>query len=162
MRALLVLLLASPAAAQDGPLPFDPAPVTACLASDVDPDSCAGRAAALCMEAPGGATTVGMGYCLDQERDFWDKRLNTTYGAVMDQARAADAEAAEAGLSAPEQAAALREMQRRWIAFRDAACTFEAARWTGGTGAGPAATQCMLTLTARQAVWLDGYLHEGR
>ena len=41
-------------------------------------------------------------------------------------------------------------MQRKWIDFRDAACAFEASKWGGGTGGGPAATQCHLTLTAQQ------------
>ena len=48
-------------------------------------------------------------------------------------------------------------MQRSWIAFRDAACSYEASRWGGGSGAGPAATGCVMQLTARQALRLMGY-----
>ncbi|TJZ93887.1 DUF1311 domain-containing protein [Paracoccus gahaiensis] len=163
MRAVaLALLLAGPAAAQDGPPPFDAGPLTACLEGDAPADSCIGLAATACMEGADGQTTVGMGFCLGAERDLWDDRLNTAYGALMERAQATDAEMTGLGSSAAPQAPALREMQRDWIAYRDAACEYEAVRWGGGTGAGPAAAQCALTLTARQALWLGGYLVEGR
>lgn len=159
MRALLALaLMAAPAWAQDPP-PFDPAPVLACL--EDDGQDCAGLAAAACMEGPGGSSTYGMSYCLGQELDFWDARLNEAYGRVGEQADAADAEQDRLGYQAPQQRPALRDMQRAWIAFRDASCSYEASRWGGGTGAGPAYAQCALSLTARQAMLLDGYLREG-
>ena len=113
------------------------------------------------MEGEGGSSTVGMGFCLGAERDWWDDRLNTAYGEVMTRAEAGDAELDSLDAAGPRQAGALRDMQRAWIAFRDAACEYEATRWGGGTGAGPAAAQCALTLTARQANQLDGYLREG-
>lgn len=162
--ALVAALLAGPAAGQEAP-EFDPAPVLECLASEAAPDSCAGLAAAACMEGPGGSSTVGMGFCLGAERDFWDARLNDAYGRATERAWAADAEAeadaAEGGYSVPAQLPALRDMQRAWIAYRDATCAYEATRWGGGTGAGPAAAQCALALTAGQANRLDGYLREG-
>ncbi|WP_410217282.1 lysozyme inhibitor LprI family protein [Paracoccus sp. (in: a-proteobacteria)] len=156
MRALLLLAgLAAPAVAQDVPV-FDPAPLLACLENESE--DCIGLATAACMEASGGDTTYGMSYCLEQESDLWDQHLNANYAEVRDRARAADQ-----GLVATDrQEPALQDMQRRWIAYRDAACAFEAARWSGGTGAGPAAHQCILTLTARQALWLGEYLDEGR
>lgn len=157
--ALALVLMAAPAAAQDAPS-FDAAPVLACLDGNGTAETCAGLAAAACMEGEGGQTTVGMGFCLGAERDFWDARLNTAYGAVMTRAEAGDASAG--GPVAITQATGLRDMQRAWITFRDAACTFEATRWGGGTGANPAATQCALTLTARQTQWLQDYLVEGR
>ena len=46
-------------------------------------------------------------------------------------------------------------MQRAWIGYRDAACAYEASQWGGGTGAGPAAVGCMMTLTGRQALALE-------
>ncbi|TGN60947.1 DUF1311 domain-containing protein [Paracoccus liaowanqingii] len=163
MRTIaLALLLAGPAAAQEGPPSFDAGPLIACLEGEAPHDGCIGLASAACMAGPDGQTTVGMGFCLDAERQIWDDRLNTAYGALMERAEATDAEMTGLGSSAPPQAPALREMQRDWIAYRDAACTYEAVRWGGGTGAGPAATQCALTLTARQTLWLDGYLVEGR
>ena len=53
-------------------------------------------------------------------------------------------------------------MQRAWIAYRDAACAYEASQWGGGTGAGPAATGCMMTLTGRQALALEERLASRR
>lgn len=158
--AVFAAMPPGPAMGQEAP-PFDPAPVLECLAGEAAPDSCAGLAAAACMEGPGGSSTVGMGFCLGAERDFWDGRLNDAYGRVTEGARTADADAAGQSYTVPEQQPALRDMQRAWIAYRDATCTYEATRWGGGTGAGPAAAQCALALTARQANRLDGYLHEG-
>ncbi len=43
---------------------------------------------------------------------------------------------------------------------RTAACAYEASRWGGGTGAGPAATACFLDLTGRQALALEARLEE--
>jgi len=39
--------------------------------------------------------------------------------------------------------------------FRDKACTYEASLWQGGTGRGPAAINCLMQQTARQALSLD-------
>ncbi|OJH44366.1 lysozyme inhibitor LprI family protein [Paracoccus sp. SM22M-07] len=165
MRMVLAALVAmtGPAMAQDSAMPLaDPAVVDACLAGDADPMSCIGRAAQACMEGPGGSTTVGMSSCLSQELSHWDGLLNDSYERLMAQSKAADAQMADLGSAAPEQAPLLRQMQRDWIAYRDAACSYEGSRWGGGTGAGPAGTQCMLTQTARQYLWLDAYLTEGR
>ncbi len=106
MRILFALaLLANPAMAQDAPA-FDPAPVLACLDSDAAPDSCAGLAANACMEGEGGSSTVGMGFCLGAERDWWDDRLNTAYGEVMTRAEAGDAELDSMDAAGPRQAGA--------------------------------------------------------
>lgn len=168
MRALaLVLLMATPAAAQDGgDLAFDGGLVTACLdriqsattGTDM-PDfaSCIGAASGPCIESPGGYSTVGMSSCLGQEYDVWDGLLNDSYGRVMAAAKATDAEMAGMGSSADPMEPALKQMQRDWIAFRDSACAYEATRWGGGTGGGPASVDCMLQLTARQYLRLRAY-----
>lgn len=157
--AFALCLLPLPALA-DLPDPvIDPALVTDCLA-DGRGEACIGLAANACMEQPGGFSTYGMSACLGLEYDLWDGLLNDHYREVMAQSGAMDDEMAEMGSAAEAQAPALRDAQRRWIAWRDAACTFERSRWGGGTGAGPAGVQCMLTLTARQALWLDQYRGE--
>ncbi|MFT5363966.1 MAG: hypothetical protein ACI9VX_001592 [Dinoroseobacter sp.] len=46
-------------------------------------------------------------------------------------------------------------MQRAWIEYRDATCSYEAAQWGGGTGAGPAFAGCLTRLTAEQALYLE-------
>lgn len=161
LAAIAALLLSGPAWAQDAP-GFDPAPVMACLDGEAAPDSCIGLAANACMEAEGGSTTPGMGACLAGERDLWDARLNDTYATLLDRARQADALIADSDPDLATQETTLREMQRRWIGFRDAACQFERARWTNGSMAGPAATGCAMRLTAEQSLWLDEFLQEGR
>lgn len=162
----LALLIAGAAAAQEGAPAFDGGLIDACLQTqageDGRPESCIGVAADPCMNAPGAYSTVGMGYCLSRELDHWDALLNDSYQAVLAQAEAADAEMAEFGSAAAEQAPLLRAMQRSWISYRDAACSYEGSRWGGGTGAGPAGTQCALTLTARQYLWLRGYQGGGQ
>ncbi len=117
---------------------------------------CIGQSAALCMEQnAGGETTIGMTACLGRELAVWDERLNAAHAVLMKQARAADRELDEPGASAPRAVPALRAMQRSWIAFRDARCSFEAALWSGGTGAGPAFLQCRMEETGRQTLYLQ-------
>lgn len=160
---LLSLLLAPSAWAQDAEWPaFDAALVDACLAgkTGVAREACIGVSAAGCMAEEGGQTTAGTSYCLGQEYELWDGKLNDAYTALMAQAEATDAEMKTLGSAAPEQVPPLRDMQRNWIGFRDAACDFERSQWGGGTGGGPASVQCALTLTARQTFWLQDYLHE--
>ncbi|WP_378944004.1 lysozyme inhibitor LprI family protein [Paracoccus sp. R86501] len=165
MRAALVLAvaLAGPAMAQDGKPTFDGVLVDACLTERTDaPLSCAGKAADACIETDGGYSTVGMNYCTARELDRWDGLLNGAYAKLMAQSKAMDDEMADLGSAAPKQAPLLQQMQRDWIAFRDAACSYEGSRWGGGTGAGPAGTRCMMIQTARQYIWLNAYLDEGR
>lgn len=83
----------------------------------------------------GGYTTVGMSECVNSEYQFWDRRLNQTYQSVLSDAEKMDQEMADLGSAAEKQVPYLREMQRNWIAYRDAACQFERSRWGGGTGA---------------------------
>ena len=68
------------------------------------------------METPDGSTTVGMGFCLEREWRFWDGRLNAAYGALMQLEAAAEEELRSWGSAAPSPAAALKAMQRAWIA----------------------------------------------
>ena len=158
--AIALVMLAGAAGAQD--LTFDPGPTVACLAQvDVSSSAaldCIGKAAEACMATPDGQTTVGMGYCLGAEWEWWDARLNATYGQLMAQHKAADAEMAGIGATVPSLVDALKAMQRAWIPFRDAACDYERATWGGGTGGGPATAGCLMVQTARQALALEARL----
>lgn len=154
---IALMLCASPPAAQD--LQYTDRGTEICLA-DADgfaaEMACVGVSANQCMEdSPGGSSTYGMGGCLDRELQFWDQRLNDKYAAVMVQAKRMDADAIPGPEGSPGVADALREMQRAWIVFRDKACTYEASLWQGGTGRGPAAINCLMQQTARQALSLD-------
>ncbi|SDI26948.1 lysozyme inhibitor LprI family protein [Aliiruegeria lutimaris] len=160
----LAAFAASPAAAQEE-LHFSPVPTESCLLGTETlqaMEACVGSAATACMESNEfGYTTVGMGYCLDQELAFWDARLNAVYRQVMLRDKAEDAELAEIGATVPSLSEALREMQRAWIPFRDAACDYERAQWGGGTGGGPATLSCLMYATARQALILEIRLTHG-
>ncbi|MEX3315803.1 lysozyme inhibitor LprI family protein [Sulfitobacter sp. PS-8MA] len=154
--ALLVLaLLAGPAAAQE--ITYSDDATATCLFEAeklADKRACIGLSANLCMEAPGGYSTVGMGGCLDRELSYWDALLNENYRARMVQAKAADEDAAMYQPDLPKQAEALRDMQRAWITYRDAACAFERSQWGGGTGGGPATLMCLMQMTGEQALLL--------
>lgn len=152
MRILVILaglVAAQGAAAQD--IVYSGRATDACLADGGSWRDCAGQSADQCMtDTEGGETTVGMGVCLDREREMWDGRLNAAYGQLMAQYTVNDAENATYGAIAPSQVDALRAMQRAWIGYRDALCEFERAKWGGGTGGGPAAVACLLHETAEQ------------
>ncbi|MGP9788447.1 lysozyme inhibitor LprI family protein [Roseinatronobacter sp. NSM] len=156
----LITLMAAPAAATG--LRFDATPTEICLADVSDGAQsyeCIGRAATDCMKQPGGETTVGMGFCLDAELNLWDGKLNGAYQALRADLTAQDAGRGDAAISLSESA---RDMQRAWIGFRDARCSFEAAQWHGGTGASPAFLGCAMTMTAEQTLYLWSLLHGAR
>ncbi len=143
------LFFAFPAAAQE--ITYHPDPTIDCLDDAIDTpmrQACIGAAANLCMiDNPGGSSTVGMGFCLDQERAWWDARLNEVYNALL--AQHADR---------PDVQDRLREMQRAWIPYRDARCDFEFVQWNGGTGQGPALLACLMAATAEQTLVLEDQL----
>ena len=153
---LALVLLAPPALAQSG---LDPAVMEACIASGQG-RACIGQGAEACMRAmPGGASTIGHAHCQDQERGWWDDQLNLLYHQRMVEARRIDAEPGIPGLPRrPSDVDALRVMQRAWIAYRDATCTFEELQWWGGTGASGAWLACDARVTAEQVLYLRAQL----
>ncbi|WP_425098453.1 lysozyme inhibitor LprI family protein [Tropicibacter sp. S64] len=158
MKALIVALtmIAAPVWAQD--LVFSMTDTEECFASEGTFDECVGASAARCIEeTEGGYSTVGMGACYDAERAAWDAELNRVYGEAMAVAEEMDSE------NGPNayQAEALRAMQRAWIPYRDATCDYVRSQYGGGTGGGPAAMVCLMTETARQALYLQAQIEEG-
>lgn len=161
MRAILaVLALAWPAEAQE--ISFSVQSTEVCLegAEGVQRFECIGASASLCMDTSDGSTTVGMGYCLGQELGYWDNRLNAAYADLGDLERAIFAEMTASAAGIPDGAKALRDMQRAWMGYRDAACIYEYSTWGGGTGGGPANAACLMDLTARQTMMLEDRLQE--
>ena len=146
-------LMSGPALAQD--LTFDHIGTEECLintghsGNKVD---CIGASASSCMQQPGGDSTYGMGFCLDGETQYWDRMLNEVYQQLRAVMQMSDAELPD---DLAVQADTLRDMQRAWINYRDARCGHEASLWQGGTGASPAFIQCMMQLTAEQALYLS-------
>ena len=154
--SVFVCLAAGGAAAQD--LPYSDAATADCIAAapgTMEKRACIGASADACMAAaPDGGTTVSMGGCLDRELSFWDGVLNANYQSARARARETDAEMQRIGASVQGLEAALRDMQRAWIAYRDATCEFERAQWGGGTGGGPAVVDCLMRMTGVQALYL--------
>jgi len=158
LAAALAVTLAAPAAAQS--LVFDGDNIAACVEADGG-QACIGQETDRCMtETPGGNSTAGMGGCLAAELDWWDAFLNARYQDLRAAERAEDAATTPIPgmMPRPSGADALRDMQRAWIAYRDAACFYEEIQWWGGTGAGPAGTACRMHLTADQALVLRDHL----
>ena len=148
---IAALVWAGPGLADGDGLEFSIAGTETCL-SQIGGAECIGISAALCMTATeGGASTYGMGGCLSKEADYWDARLNAAYQDLMRRARENDGD-----FNPPQsQAEALRDMQRAWIAYRDARCGYEYSLWQGGTGGGPASVACYMEVTGEQTLYLE-------
>lgn len=167
MRFLLLslttaLLIAPNAAnAQSGASPADlardDANMSQCLeavrnmneggANNGDMHDCIGIIATPCMETPDGSSTIGMSFCTRRETDWWDKQLNSSYQQLKN-------------IMNQQDFTQLRDLQRKWIAYKDAKCEFEHASWKGGTIASVASAQCFLDTTADQAITLSGHLRK--
>lgn len=103
---------------------------------------CLGLHSQPCMEEDASATTQGMVACLSEEAAAWDDILNREYRRLMPRLD-------------EEQKAALREVQRAWIVFRDADCAFPHVL-VRGTLAQPWGADCIMQHTARRAFELRG------
>lgn len=106
---------------------------------------CIGAASRVCMEAPEGQTTIGMAECTMRENKWWDNYLNFLYQDLK-------------GMLTEEQFTALRDAQRKWIAYRDAKCDFEYEFWKEGTIRSTFYTSCVLETTASRAIDLSEYM----
>jgi uncharacterized protein YecT (DUF1311 family) len=110
--------------------------------------ACIGRVASACMEAPDGQSNLGMAQCAHREGDWWDKLLNSRYGALK--------KAME-----PAEFAALRDAQRKWVAFKEADCDYVYTHQFGnGSMRIPASAWCVLDQTALRATKLGNLLDQ--
>lgn len=157
LACVLIPLTGIAAAAQQ--VTFDDAPITTCLTQDGG-TACIGLGASNCTSADFGGSNVGYGLCFGAELRWWDAELNRTYTALIALFTTRDSEMDGYSSAAPRSVPALRTAQRAWIVWRDAACLFEATTWGGGSGAGPAETECLMRLTGEQALRLDQHLAE--
>ncbi|MCD1635040.1 DUF1311 domain-containing protein [Martelella mediterranea] len=158
------LMLAGSAFAQDEEVKYSDAPTADCLAAADTADAmraCIGLATAKCVDASDyGSTTVGMAECTGKETDFWDAKLNATYKELMARAEKFDKMNADDPRIMYKIADSLRDMQRAWITFRDASCTFQYALGMGGTIASTLASGCLLEMTAGQYIYLENSWQE--
>lgn len=110
-----------------------------------DMHDCIGIISNPCMEFPDGSSTIGMSSCNRRETKWWDIWLNSNYTQLKNAMN-------------PQDFAQLRDMQRKWIAYKDAKCKFEYDSWKGGSIATIIAAECFLKTTADQAITLSGHL----
>jgi uncharacterized protein YecT (DUF1311 family) len=126
----------------------------ACTISAVDPTTCIGSTVQTCIAtSPDGETTAGMSACIGAEIDAWDAILNEEYQATMEASRRLDATGDVASADMTREVT-LRAAQRAWIAFRDAHCAAEYARWGMGTMRQIAGANCVMVETAERAITL--------
>ena len=147
---LAALLLAAPAhAGTDAEM----ARIDACLAaSPGEGGACIRQIFRDCVEAAPARDTI-MGWketdieCGAREQAAWDVILNRDYRALR-------ARIGEFSDTAPD---ALRDAQRKWIAFRDADCAWPL-DFLRGNDAHHQSVQCPLETTAERAIELNQWL----
>ena len=146
---MLAALAASPALAKDKPDARAAAAIQDCVKSKSATgmgETCIGIVSGPCLDKAADPSTAGMVACVARERAVWDDILNETYNRLR------------AKLDAKQQQK-LRDMQRAWIAARDATCGFY---WDfyQGTMASPMSAGCVNKETAERALFLLGFLNE--
>ncbi|RVT85611.1 DUF1311 domain-containing protein [Rhodobacteraceae bacterium CCMM004] len=87
---------------------------------------------------------VELTWCAEQDYLRADAELNAAYAAAVAAARQMDA---AGGAGAVPVAEMLRDAQRAWIPFRDAACAAEAQVARGGSIMGQITHQCLARVT---------------
>ncbi len=155
--ALAVALVAAPAIcrAQDRapervqdakPTPQQTAAIRACAEKNKDDVTEAERqclfnlVATPCQSTPEGQSNLGMADCFRLEAVIWDGLLNDNFRQLRD------------GLDTGQLARA-RDMQRAWIASRDATCGFYDVKIQGSMAI-PMAAACVARETAHRALLL--------
>ncbi len=146
---MLAALAVSPALAKDKPDARAAAAIQDCVKSKSATgmgETCIGIVSGPCLDKAADPSTAGMVACVARERAVWDDILNETYNRLR--AKLDD-----------KQQQKLRDMQRAWIAARDATCGFY---WDfyQGTMASPMSAGCVNKETAERALFLLGFLNE--
>ncbi|RCL29456.1 hypothetical protein C6A77_01860 [Pseudomonas sp. AFG_SD02_1510_Pfu_092] len=94
------------------------------------------------------SSTVAMSECIKAETQMQDQRLNRMYKQLMGKLDAA-------------QQKSLRDVQRKWIAYRDGNCQFHV-QASGGTMAQLEGGTCLLNMTRDRAAELERVLSPGQ
>ena len=94
---------------------------------------------ARCMD--NASSTLAMGECLKAETQVQDQRLNRVYKQLL-------------GKLPADQQKSLRDVQRKWLAYRDANCQFHRTA-SGGTMAQLEGGTCLMDMTRERAAELE-------
>lgn len=143
--AFAALMLAAPAHAQTRkPSAQETKIIRDCFAQKggTEKDAqCIGLVSARCTRKPENQAGLSRADCFRIEQDIWDVLLNETYKEL------------QGNLDDDEQKTKLRDMQRAWIAARDATCEFYHVKIQGSMAV-PMSANCFLGETARRALFL--------
>lgn len=85
-------------------------------------------------------TTYDTSVCLSKIHDKIDAELDTTYQEALSMAKRFTGEDVEN----------LKDAERKWIAYRDAACKAEYGLWGRGSGGPNAHAMCMIRITRQR------------
>lgn len=148
-----VALACGPAVADED---ADARDLRACVAARATEDAalCQGIIAEPCTATPEGGTTLGLTDCQMRENRAWDRLLNEEYARAMAAAQSSDQAESAYRAEFARFAASLRDAQRAWIAFRDAECGLEYARYGSGSMRNPANALCLAQMTAERTLRL--------
>lgn len=113
---------------------------TLAMADDPSP------AYARCMD--NASSTLAMGECLKAETQVQDQRLNRVYKQLL-------------GKLPADQQKSLRDVQRKWLAYRDGNCQFHRMA-SGGTLAQLEGGTCLMDMTRERAAELERVLDPQR
>ena len=156
---LFAAIAATPALAQD--MVFSMDATLACLDQAnlrQDKVACIGAAASQCIdENEGGSGTTGMSDCLNEELQYWKKRMDESYASGLAHQAAFDAEHNAGGTRESTMAEKFEAMHAAWVPFSVAACNYEVGQWGDGTGALPAAVGCEMHMTAEQTLLIEDF-----
>ena len=104
-------------------------------------EQCVGLVSTRCGRQPGKQGGLNEADCDRIEQVVWDALLNEAYRELQGE------------LDEDEQKTKLRDMQRAWIASRDATCEFYHVKIQGSMAV-PMSANCLLRETARRALFL--------
>jgi uncharacterized protein YecT (DUF1311 family) len=116
-------------------------------------ESCIGVAATACIQAGGGIGNPVLRDCYERETKVWDGRLNAAFKKLLAQTETFLKETDRAK-DVAEVVGGYRQIQRVWIAYRDATCRQPGLYFGGGADAAVMSIRCTLEMTGRQAVWV--------
>jgi len=85
-------------------------------------------------------TTYDTSVCLSKVHDKVDAALNTTYQKALSMTKRFGSQDVDN----------LKDAERKWTAYRDAACKAEYGLWGGGSGGPNAQTMCVIRLTRQR------------
>jgi uncharacterized protein YecT (DUF1311 family) len=108
------------------------------------PLSCVGVLSTACIQKQGNMADSVQIACRMRETAVWDKRLNAAFRKASSRMES-------------EALDNLRKVQRAWIAWRDASCRQSYLVFQGSM-AGPMEAWCEMDITARQAIWMEGWV----